>query len=217
MWRRFLLSETGQHVLLLLAPFLLSPHQFHNGVERSPFLRNLSVTGFAPLISGVFLVGALAALYKVFFGHHVHFLWLVDISSPRFLFTVAMGIAWIGYSAALARFGAGHFLKEHALKWPLAFWCLYYGGTMTIVGALTWLGVGILLISMNWVLKIGILGLFVGLVFSIIFELKRRQISHSKEVSYQEWHRFNKITLALFMGGQGVMMLFGFVLFKIFG
>ena len=212
MWRRFLLSETGQQILLLLAPFLLSPKQFHAGVERSPLLRNLSITGFAPLIGGVFLLGALTALYRALFGHHVQFLWLVDISSPRFLFSVALGIAWIGYSAALARFGAGLFLKEQGLKWPLAFWCLYYGGNLNVVGALIWLGVGILLIPMTWVLKIILLGLFAGLVLSILFELKLRHTSHTQEISYLEWHRFNKITLAFFVGGQGIVILVSLIL-----
>lgn len=202
----FFQTELGQKLLLFLAPFFLSPHEFKGGVsDRSAITKQLYLSAFAPLLGAAFVTGAVVAVFRTLINKGISIAWILDYHSAYLIFTQAALLTWLGYSAALSRFVSGEILgrfkpalKAH-IQWPLAFWLSYYGGILIVAGVFAWMIVGALSLHFSYIAGAIILGIVIVLGFYLRLEIKLAQDKNRRRIHYSDWGVYNKLSLGLFM------------------
>ncbi len=221
MGSKFFETEAGQKVLLFLAPFFLSPHEFQNSTNKSsPFKKHLHLSAFAPLLGAAFLTGATVSLFRTLTAKGISIAWILDYKSAYFIFWLAGILTWLGYSAALSRFFIGYLMTHlspntnRTFQWPLAFWLSYYGGILIVSGVFSWILVGFLSLHFSYISGSLTLLFLVLIGFYLRLEIKLAQQKNRRRIHYIDWGTYNKLSLALFIFFQA---LAGFVLlYKVF-
>ena len=206
MLEKFLQTEVGQKLLLLLAPFFLNPHECLEGNKNHPFFKYLSLSAFAPALGAVFLVGAVVSLYRILENKGYPIAWLLDLSSAKLIFWGAGLMTVATYALALSRKMAGYWLRvvypqeaKYALNWPLAFWLSYYGGNLLLIGVLMALFSGFMAWKFSFIVGVVTFTLLVLLCVYVRFELKFMQEKRKRHIPYQDWRLFNIVTLVCFL------------------
>jgi hypothetical protein len=219
MGSKFFETEAGQKVLLFLAPFFLSPHEFENSTSNnSPFKKHLHLSAFAPLLGAAFLTGAVVSVFRTLNAKGISIAWILDYKSAYLIFWLAGILTWLGYSAALSRSGIGYLMKyirptiTSTFRWPLAFWLSYYGGILIVWGVFSWILVGVLNLHFSYVTG-GIALVFLILYgFYLRLEIKLAQEKNRRRIHYIDWGTYNTLSLTLFLVLQGLAGLLLFYL-----
>lgn len=211
MGSKFFETEAGQKVLLFLAPFFLSPHEFENSTSKnSPFKKHLHLSAFAPLLGAAFLTGAVVAVFRTLTAKGISIAWILNYKSAHLIFWQAGLLTWLGYSAALSRSAIGYLMKyirpalTSTFNWPLAFWLSYYGGILIVWGVFSWILVGVLSLHFSH-LTVGIALIFLILGgFYLRLEIKLAQEKNRRRIHYIDWGTYNTLSLTLFLVLQGL-------------
>jgi len=221
MGSKFFETEAGQKVLLFLAPFFLSPHEFQNSTSNnSPFKRHLRLSAFAPLLGAAFLTGAVVSVLRTLTAKGISIAWILDYKSAHLIFWLAGILTWMGYSAALSRSAIGYLIKylrpntNKAFQWPLAFWLSYYGGILIVWGVFSWVLVGFLSLHFSYISGSLALLFLILVGFYLRLEIKLAQEKNRRRFHYIDWSTYNKLSLALFIFFQALAGFF--LIYKVF-
>lgn len=205
MQHKFFESDLGQQFLLLFVPFFLSPRDFQGVAYEKSLFRYFYLRPIAPLLGAFFLTSSLLSFYRFLSLKGFPFLELIDLGSAKVAFSLVVGLALLGYGAALARFSSGFLVsrvikeEKETLKWPLAFWLSYYGGTYMVIGLFIWLILGILIASFAWWMTLILgTGLLMG-AFYVYLELRLLQERRRRRTYYRYWNLFNSISISIFI------------------
>ncbi len=211
MLNKFFETEFGQKILLFLAPFFLSPHEFKDtqkGSEKS-IIKHLHLSAFAPLLGSVFLTGAVVAVFRTLLNKGISISWILNYKSANLIFAQAALFTWLGYSAALSRYISGWLLKalptsriKSDFMWPLAFWLSYYGGVLIICGVFAWIIVGFLSLHFSYTSGSIAFIVIVALGFYLRLEIKLAQEENRSRIHYIDWGVYNKVSLGVFIALQ---------------
>ncbi len=209
-------TEFGQKILLFLAPFFLSPHEFQRTQESSQknsLIKHLHLSAFAPLLGAAFLTGAVVAVLRTLQNKGIAIAWIVNYKSANLIFTAAAFLTWLGYSTALTRYASGWLLKvlptdvKSDFRWPLAFWLSYYGGTLIVWGVFAWIVVGFLSFHFSYTSGIIAILLLIALGCYLRLEIKLAQEKNRKRIHYIDWGIYNKFSLGVFIALQVLGLL----------
>ena len=222
MFNKFFETEAGQKILLFLAPFFLSPHEFQGSqkAQKKVISHHLHLSAFAPLLGSAFLTGAIVAVFRTLKSTGIPVHWIINYKSAALIFTLAALFTWLGYSAALSRYATGWLLKAFPnsvtsdFRWPLPFWLSYYGGTLIVCGVFSWIIVCFL--SFHFSYASGLIA-FVFICFLgayLRLEIKLAQEKNRNRIHYIDWSFYNKISLGVFMTLQGIAALVAYFLLQ---
>lgn len=169
-------SYIGQRVLIVLAPFFLSPYEYEQQASTSLF-RKLHIPHLAPSIGGVFLLGGVLMLVRLLQDYHLGWvLWPLQLETWRGVVRLGLWLCLVFHSLALAKYFGQSLSKKETGKQPytLAFWNSYFGGIAMVLGLFAWLFVGLVHWHLSWKGFL-VAGVFLaGLGVLIRLELGRR-------------------------------------------
>lgn len=217
MLEKFFQTEAGQKLLLLLAPFFLSPQECATNKTPDSLFKYLSMSVFAPALGSVFFISSCVTLYRILENKGYPISWLLDLSSAKIIFWGAGLLILTTYLLALARRAAGYILTFFQQtdtimpNWPLSFWLSYYGGNLIVVGALIGIFSGFM--SWNFSLSTGLVGFALLVLFCIYirFEIKFIQEKRKRQIRYHDWHLFNLVTVTLFALSLGAIIYLAYL------
>lgn len=182
-------NKWGQHLLLLLIPFIHPSYVKNNASPIERLIDGLHLKYLSPFIGSGFIVLSFAFMERLLLKKYINVFSLLNLDSVSVVYHTTIFLSLVSFSLAVARYSSGYVMKyifhiKHFYNLPFSYWCARYAGIMVYSGFLVWIINGFLFVHPGLtgflIFSIGFICLFYWGIREIFnsFDALRRSMDH---------------------------------------